>query len=545
MIAFANINKQYGKQLLFVEASFQLNPGEKVGLVGPNGAGKTTIFRMIVGEEAPDEGEVTVPKKLTIGYFRQDVDEMSGRSVLDEAIAGSGRAGDLHHELEELQHAMGDPARAGDMNKILARFGEVQEEYDHLGGYALESQAREVLHGLGFDDERIDGDVGALSGGWKMRVAMARVLLGKPDVLLMDEPTNHLDLESIIWLESFLKSHEGALLMTSHDREFMNRIVSKIAEIDGGEITVYSGDYDFYERERATRETNKEAAYARQQSMLAKEQRFIDRFKTHAAKAAQVQSRIKALDKIEKLELPKQRVVVKFTFKDPPRSGDQVAVIEGLAKAYGKRVIYEDFNLTIRRGERWAVMGRNGAGKTTLLKMLAGALAPDAGDVRLGASLKMGYFAQQSLDLLDGDLTVFEQLQKDFPREGVGALRSLAGAFQFSGDDVDKKIRALSGGEKSRLVIARMLFDPPNFLVLDEPTNHLDLATKEMLVDSLKAFEGTMIFVSHDRAFLRGISNRVLELGGESGTDAHPHAYPGSYVEYVERTGHEAPGIHS
>jgi len=545
LIAFANINKQYGKQLLFVEASFQLNPGEKVGLVGPNGAGKTTIFRMIVGEEAPDEGDVSVPKKLTIGYFRQDVEEMSGRSVLDEAIAGSGRAGDLHHELEELQHAMGDPARADDMDKILARFGEVQEEYDHLGGYALESQAREVLHGLGFDDERIDGDVGALSGGWKMRVAMARVLLGKPDVLLMDEPTNHLDLESIIWLESFLKSHEGALLMTSHDREFMNRIVSKIAEIDSGEITVYSGDYDFYERERATREANKEAAYARQQSMLAKEQRFIERFKTHAAKAAQVQSRIKALDKIEKLELPKQRVVVKFTFKDPPRSGDQVAVIEGLGKAYGKRVIYEDFNLTIRRGERWAVMGRNGAGKTTLLKMLAGALAPDAGDVRLGASLKMGYFAQQSLDTMDADLTVFEQLQKDFSREGVGALRSLAGAFQFSGDDVDKKIRALSGGEKSRLAMARMLFDPPNFLVLDEPTNHLDLATKEMLVDSLKAFDGTMIFVSHDRAFLRGISNRVLELGGETGRDAHPHAYLGSYVEYVERTGHEAPGIHT
>jgi ATPase subunit of ABC transporter with duplicated ATPase domains len=545
MIAFANVNKQYGRQLLFVDASFQLNPGEKAGLVGPNGAGKTTIFRMIMGDEAPDDGEVTVPKRLTIGYFRQDVEEMSGRSVLDEAIAGSGRAGTLHHELEDLQHAMADRARAGDMDRILARFGEVQEEYDHLGGYALESQAREVLHGLGFDDDRIDGDVGALSGGWKMRVAMARVLLGRPDVLLMDEPTNHLDIESIIWLEAFLKSYDGALLMTSHDRDFMNRIVSKIAEIDSGEITVYSGNYDFYERERALREANKEAAYARQQAMLAKEQRFIDRFKTHAAKAAQVQSRIKALDKIEKLELPKQRVVVKFDFRAPPRSGDQVAVIEDLHKAYGKRLIYDGFNLTIRRGERWAVMGRNGAGKTTLLKILAGALKPDSGEVRLGASLKMGYFAQQSLDLLDPDLTVFEQLQHDFPREGVGALRSLAGAFQFSGDDVDKKIRALSGGEKSRLVMARMLFDPPNFLVLDEPTNHLDLATKEMLVESLSAFDGTMMFVSHDRAFLRGLSNRVLELGGESGTDASPHAYPGSYVEYVERTGHEAPGIHA
>jgi ATPase subunit of ABC transporter with duplicated ATPase domains len=545
MIAFSNVSKQYGKQVLFVDASFQLNPGEKAGLVGPNGAGKTTVFRMITGEEAPDEGDVTVPKKITVGYFRQDVEEMSGRSVLDEAIAGSGRVGDLHHELEELQHAMSDPARADAMDTILARFGEVQEAYDHLGGYALESQAREVLHGLGFDDERIDGDVGALSGGWKMRVAMARVLLGKPDVLLMDEPTNHLDIESIIWLEQFLKGHEGALLMTSHDREFMNRIVSKICEIDGGEITVYSGNYDFYERERALREANREAAYARQQAMLAKEQRFIERFKTHAAKAAQVQSRIKALDKIEKIELPKRRVVVKFDFRPPPRSGDQVAVIEHLSQAYGKRVIYDDFSLTIRRGERWAVMGRNGAGKTTLLKMLAGNLAPDGGDIRLGASLKMGYFAQQSLDLLDADLTIIEQLQKDFPREGLGALRSLAGAFQFSGEDIDKKIRALSGGEKSRLVMARMLFDPPNFLVLDEPTNHLDLATKEMLIDSLKEFDGTMIFVSHDRTFLRGLGNRVLELGGESGTDSHPHAYPGSYIEYVDRTGHEAPGVHS
>ena len=545
MIAFANVSKQYGKQVLFVDASFQINPGEKVGLVGPNGAGKTTLFRMIVGEEAPDEGDVTVPKKLTIGYFRQDIEEMSGRSVLDEAIAGSGRLGDLHHELEQLQHAMSDPDRAGDMDRILERFGEVQEEYDHLGGYALEGQAREVLHGLGFDDERIDGDVGALSGGWKMRVAMARVLLGKPDVLLMDEPTNHLDIESIIWLEAFLKSQTGALFMTSHDRDFMNRIVTKIAEIDAGEVTVYSGNYDFYERERQLRETNREAAYARQQAMLAKEQRFIERFKTHAAKAAQVQSRIKALDKIEKIELPKKREVVQFDFRTPPRSGDQVAVLEAIHKRYGKRVIYDGLNLNIRRGERWAVMGRNGAGKTTLLKIIAGATTPDAGDVKLGASLKMGYFAQQSLDLLDADLTIIEQLQKDFPREGLGVLRTLAGAFQFSGDDIDKKIRALSGGEKTRLVLARMLFDPPNFLVLDEPTNHLDLATKETLISALMDFEGTMIFVSHDRNFLRGLANRVLELGGESGVDPQPHAYPGTYVEYVQRTGHEAPGVHN
>ena len=544
MVSFTKISKQYGKQILFVDASFQLNPGEKVGLVGPNGSGKTTLFRMIVGEEAPDEGDVSVPKKLTIGYFKQDVEEMAGRSVLDETIAGSGRVGALHHELEELNQAMADPARADDMDKILERFGHVQEEYEHLGGYALEAQAREVLHGLGFEDDRIDGDVGNLSGGWKMRVAMARVLLGRPDVLLMDEPTNHLDIESIIWLEEFLKSLPGSLLMTSHDREFMNRIVSRIAEIDGGEITAYSGNYDFYERERAIREANREAAYARQQAMLAKEQRFIERFAAHAAKAAQVQSRVKALEKIEKIELPKKWRVVKFDFRTPPRSGDQVATLEGVTKRYGKRVVHDGVNLTIRRGERWCVMGKNGAGKSTLLKMIAGAVQPDAGEVKLGASLSMGYFAQQSLDVLDPNLTIEEQLQKDFPVEPIGALRNLAGAFQFSGDDIDKKIRMLSGGEKTRLVMARMLLNPPNFLVLDEPTNHLDLATKEMLLEALHDFEGTMLFVSHDRAFLKGLSNRVLELGGESGTEAQPHVYPGTYEEYVARTGHEAPGVH-
>jgi ATPase subunit of ABC transporter with duplicated ATPase domains len=371
------------------------------------------------------------------------------------------------------------------------------------------------------------------------------VLLGRPDVLLMDEPTNHLDIESIIWLESFLTSLPSALLMTSHDRDFMNRIVSRIAEIDGGEITSYSGNYDFYERERAIREANREAAYARQQAMLAKEQRFIDRFAAHAAKAAQVQSRVKALEKIDKIELPKKRRVVEFDFRQPARSGDQVAILDGVSKAYGRRVVHDGLDLTIRRGERWCVMGRNGSGKSTLLKMVAGALAPDRGEVKLGASLKLGYFAQQALDVLDPDLTIWEQIERDFPRESIGALRNLLGAFQFSGDDTGKKIRALSGGEKTRLVLARMLLDPPNFLVLDEPTNHLDLATKDMLIHSLTTFEGTMLFVSHDRSFLRALSNRVLELGGDSGTERQPHIFPGNYVEYVGRTGKEAPGVHS
>ena len=544
MIALSNICKQYGRRVLLVDASFQLNPGEKVGMVGPNGAGKTTVFRMIAGEESPDAGELAIPKRTTVGYFRQDVEAMSGRPVLDEAIAGSGRLGDLHHELIDLEHAMSDPLRADEIETILARFGEVQHEYQERGGYELEARAREVLHGLGLEDRQIDGDVSDLSGGWKMRVAMAKVLLGKPDVLLMDEPTNHLDIESILWLEHFIRDTRSAVLLTCHDKDFMNRVVDRVVEIDGGEMISYSGNYDYYAQERVLRETQREAAYSRQQAMLQKEQRFIERFATHAAKAAQVQSRVKKLEKIEPVELPRRRKLVNFDFRTPARSGDDVAMLTSVVKRYGDRTIYDGFNLTIRRGERWCVMGRNGAGKTTLLKMVSGALAPDAGTVRLGASLQMGYFAQQSLDLLDLSRTLFEQMQNDFPLESQGTLRSLLGAFQFSGDDVDKPIRALSGGEKSRLVIARMLLNPPNFLVLDEPTNHLDLETKEMLVAALANFEGTMLFVSHDRTFLRGLSNRVLELHPDDG-DHRPKVFLGGYAEYVVATGQEAPGVHT
>ena len=544
MIALSNICKQYGRRVLLVDASFQLNPGEKVGMVGPNGAGKTTVFRMIAGEESPDAGELSIPKRTTVGYFRQDVEAMSGRPVLDEAIAGSGRLGDLHHELIDLEHAMSDPLRADEIETILARFGEVQHEYQERGGYELEARAREVLHGLGLEDRQIDGDVSDLSGGWKMRVAMAKVLLGNPDVLLMDEPTNHLDIESILWLEHFIRDTRSAVLLTCHDKDFMNRVVDRVVEIDGGEMISYSGNYDYYAQERVLRETQREAAYSRQQAMLQKEQRFIERFATHAAKAAQVQSRVKKLEKIEPVELPRRRKLVNFDFRTPARSGDDVAMLTSVVKRYGDRTIYDGFNLTIRRGERWCVMGRNGAGKTTLLKMVSGALAPDAGTVRLGASLQMGYFAQQSLDLLDLSRTLFEQMQNDFPLESQGTLRSLLGAFQFSGDDVDKPIRALSGGEKSRLVIARMLLNPPNFLVLDEPTNHLDLETKEMLVAALANFEGTMLFVSHDRTFLRGLSNRVLELHPDDG-DHRPKVFLGGYAEYVVATGQEAPGVHT
>jgi len=548
MINLTNISKRHGRQILFVETSLQLNHREKVGLVGPNGAGKTTVFRLITGEEEPDEGTVSVPKRTTIGYFRQDIGDMQGRSVLDETIAGSGDLGELHHELKDLELAMGDPDQADDMDRILARFGEVLDAYQSRGGYDLEARARMVLQGLGFTEEQINGDSGALSGGWKMRIGMARVLLSKPDVLLMDEPTNHLDIESILWLEKFLQDYPGAVLLTCHDKDFMNRVVSRIVDIDGGEFISYTGDYDNFTRQRAIAETNREATYARQQAMLAKERRFVERFASHVAKAAQVQSRVKKLEKIELVEPPRRRKVVEFKFSAPPRSGDDVAELTGLSKAYGAKVVYDDFSLKIRRTERWCVLGRNGAGKTTLLKLVAGKLDPDAGSVRLGANLKVGYFAQQSLEQLDPGLTVYEQVQKSFPVEGRGVLCNLLGAFQFSGDDIDKPTRILSGGEKSRLVLAQMLFDPPNFLILDEPTNHLDLETKEMLVSSLSEFQGTMLFVSHDRTFLRGLSNRVLELrpeNPETGESAkQPLIYDGTYKEFVARTGGEAAGVH-
>jgi len=550
MIVLSNVHKRYGHQAVLVDASFQLNPGEKVGLVGPNGSGKTTLFRMIAGEESPDLGDLTMPKSASLGFFRQETGEMSGRSVLDEAIAGSGRLGDLHHELVDLERAMSDPDRADEMDKIIARFGDVQGEYATLGGYEIEARAREVLHGLGFEDFEIDGDVGALSGGFKMRVAMAKVLIGKPDVLLMDEPTNHLDIESILWLEKFIQETDAAVFMTCHDRDFMNRVVSRIVEIDGGALVSYTGNYDYYDQVRAQRAVEAEAAYARQQAMLAKVQRFIDRFERHAAKAAQVQSRVKKLEKIEKIEPPKKRVVVPFTFPAPPRSGNDVATLAGVSKRYGERVVYDGFDLEVKRGERWCVMGKNGTGKTTLLKMVAGILEPDAGAVKLGASLKMGYFAQVALEVLDKNLTVWEQIDHDYLLAPIAAKRALLGAFEFSGDEIEKPISILSGGEKSRLVLARMLFDPPNFLVLDEPTNHLDLFTKEMLVKTLLGFDGTMLFVSHDRTFLKGLANRVLDLsananGGAGGERGRPVVYPGSYVDWVERTGCEAPGVHS
>jgi ATPase subunit of ABC transporter with duplicated ATPase domains len=539
VIRLDQVSKQHGPQILFVEAQAAIHKGEKVGLVGPNGAGKSTIFRMIMREETPDDGQVSIDRNVTIGYFSQDVGDMAGRPVVAEVMAGAGAVAEAAAELKHLEEALADPARAHELEKLLERFGEAQARFDELGGYALDARAREILAGLGFSQEMQDGDVALLSGGWKMRVALGRILLMRPDAMLLDEPSNHLDLESLIWLEGFLKAYEGALFMTSHDREFMNRICTRIVEIDGGVLTSYSGNHDFYERQRALNEVQATAAYDRQQAMLAKEMRFIERFKAQAAKASQVQSRVKKLDKIEKVEPPKRRKTLEFEFPPCARSGEDVVKIERLGKRYGDKVIYDGLDLAIRRKDRWAIMGVNGAGKSTLLKLIAGEAAPDAGAVTVGASVKLGYFAQHAMEILEPDKSVYEILEEAFPLANPGSLRTLAGAFGFSGDDIDKLCRVLSGGEKARLVLARILYERPNFLVLDEPTNHLDMATKDMIVRSLADYEGTMLFVSHDRQFLARLSNRVLELG-----PGGPTPYGGGYLEYVARSGHEAPGLH-
>jgi ATPase subunit of ABC transporter with duplicated ATPase domains len=540
VVRLDNVGHRYGKQILFLESSAAINRGERVGLVGPNGAGKSTIFRLIMREEEPDSGAVSIDRDTTIGHFSQDVGEMSGETVVEATLRGAGEVAEVAAELHELEKAMSDPERADELEKVLERYGDVQTRFDQLGGYGLEARAREILAGLGFTNEVQDQDVGKLSGGWKMRVALARILLMRPDVLLLDEPSNHLDIESLIWLENFLKTYDGAILMTSHDREFLNRVVGKIIEIDSGELITYSGNYDFYEKQRAINEAQAEAQYARQQAMLAKERLFIERFKAQAAKAAQVQSRVKKLDKIEKLEPPKKKQSLQFEFPTPQRSGDEVVRIEKICKKYGARTIYDNFDFLLRRRERWCVMGQNGAGKSTLLKLIAGEITADSGVVAVGPSVRMGYFAQHAMELLEPEQSVWETLVAKFPLASVGTLRNLAGCFGFSGDEIEKKCRNLSGGEKVRLVMARLLFESPNFLVLDEPTNHLDIGTKDMLVKALADFEGTMIFVSHDRRFLSALSNRVLELEGNQ-----VRVYPGTYEEYVTASGHEAPGLHS
>ncbi len=534
MIHLSNITRQHGSQVLFRDASFQILPGTRTGLVGPNGAGKTTLFRIITGEEEVDAGDITRARRITIGYFSQDVGDMSGRSALDEVMAGSGDTVRLGQELKAMEAAMGEPHSDDTMADLLERYGSVMEEFEHKGGYDLDSRAQSVLTGLGIGPDRFNHPVESFSGGWKMRIALAKILTLKPDVLLLDEPTNHLDVESIIWLEEWLAStFDGALLMTSHDRDFMNRVVTRITEVASRTITTYGGNYDFYEKERDIRRDQLLASHRRQQEMLSKEEEFIAKFAARASHAAQVQSRVKKLEKIDRIEIPPEERAIRFEFNDPPRSGDDVVALAGLAKSWTRpdgveHPVFSGVSGMIRRGNKIAVVGVNGAGKSTFLKVVAGQTEPTSGTATIGANVELGYFSQHAMEILDPRKSVFETVQDAIPLAGIGAIRNLLGAFLFSGDMVEKRIENLSGGEKSRVVLATLLARPVNFLVLDEPTNHLDIRSREILLDALRNFAGTVLLVSHDRHFLRLLVDRVFEIDhGEM------RVYEGSYDYYL------------
>lgn len=537
MIHFSNVSKNYGSQTLYSNASFQIRTGDKIGLVGPNGAGKSTIFRILTREEDVDGGEVSISGRTTVGYFSQTVGDMKGRSALAEVKAASDRLEVLTKKMSELEKRLENSAEESDdsMAALLEEYGDVQQEFDRLGGYDLEYRAQEILTGLGIGPDDYNRPVESFSGGWKMRIALAKILLLNPDVLLMDEPTNYLDVESIIWLEEWLKNYKGALVMTSHDREFLNRSVTRIVEVANKSITTYSGDYDFYIRERDLRREQLLAAHKRQQEMLAKEEEFIARFAARASHAAQVNSRVKKIEKIERIEIPPEEKILQLEPVKCPRSGEEVVIAQSLAKEWLRddgtaKQIFGGVTVTIKRKSKVAVVGVNGAGKSTLLKVIAGQTEPTSGTCRLGASVELGYFSQHALDVLDGEKTIFEELQSHLPRASVGYLKNHLGAFLFSAEEVDKKIKILSGGEKSRVVLATILAKPVNLLIMDEPTNHLDIKSREVLLGAIKDFDGTVLLVSHDRYFLRSIVDRVLEVDR-----GHVEIYEGNYEYYLEK----------
>ncbi len=537
MVHLTNICKQHGSQILFKNASLQILPGTRTGLVGLNGAGKTTVFRLITGQEEADSGDISCAKRTKIGYFSQDVGDMAGQSALAEVMSAVGDVMSLGEEIRQMEQAMALPMGDDEMAELLERYGNAVEQFEHSGGYDLESRAQTVLTGLGIGPDDFNRPVESFSGGWKMRIELAKILAINPDVLLLDEPTNHLDIESIVWLEDWIVTQfKGALLMTCHDHDFMNRIVSRIIEVANQGLTTYSGNYDFYLRERDIRRDQLLASYRRQQEMLAKEEDFIARFAARASHASQVQSRVKKIDKIERIELPPEQRVVSFEFAEPPRSGDDVARIAGLGKVWkhddgSEKSVFGGVTGVIRRQDKIAVVGVNGAGKSTFLKVLAGQTEPTTGSLTIGANIMAGYFSQHAMDLLHPEKTVFDTVQDAIPTANIGVVRNLCAAFLFQGDTVEKRIKLLSGGEKSRVLLATLLARPLNLLILDEPTNHLDFQSRQILLQALAKFTGTVVLVSHDRYFLRALVGRVFEIDhGEM------IIYEGSYEYYVSKT---------
>ncbi len=524
MIYLQNLQKQFGRKVIFDDVSFHLRPGEKVGLIGENGMGKTTLFRIIVGEQPLDGGQVILKKGAKAALLAQEL-IVKDETILERVVLGDPEFGRVKRQLDKIEND--EHLRDNSPDEWTKRYGNLHHDFERLGGYEREARAKAILSGLGFKEGQWDKQLKEFSGGWRMRVELALLLLQSPDVLLLDEPTNHLDLKSVVWLEGFLKTYEGSVLLISHDRRFLNRLVSRIAELDRGALTAYTGNYDTYERLKAEREEQLIAQAVNQQKRVAEIERFVERFRAKNTKATQVQSRIKLLNKMEMVETTTRTKAMSFRFPQPVRTGRIVMDLKDIDKSYGPVQVYKNFSIQLERGWKVALVGENGAGKSTLLKMLAGVEAYDNGEIRLGANVTRAYYAQHHSETLNPDLTVYESLDEAGGHLMRTQKHSILGAFLFSGDDVDKKVSVLSGGERSRLSLARMLTSPTPLILLDEPTNHLDMRSTEFLAAALADYEGCLCTISHDREFLDGIINRVWEVN-----NGVVKEYVGNYTDY-------------